>query len=206
MKANYNSIMKEIIENLPEGKVPSVLLHSCCAPCSSEVITRLTEYFNITVLYYNPNIEPKSEYLKRKNEQIRFIKEFKNKKNNVEFIDCDYDNEAFKEMSKGFEREPEGGTRCSRCYELRLRKTGMLAKEKGFDYFCTTLTISPYKHSLVINQIAERLEKELGIKYLYSDFKKEDGYKNSIELSKEYELYRQNYCGCHYSQAVCIEE
>lgn len=205
MKANYNSVMKEILESIPEGVVPNLLLHSCCGPCSTEVISRLTEYFNITVLYYNPNIEPKSEYEKRKKEQIRFINEF-TPINKLEFMDCDYANEDFKKIAEGFEKEPEGGTRCSRCYELRLRKTGELAKENGFDYFCTTLTISPYKHSLVINQIAERLEKEIGVKYLYSDFKKEDGYKKSLEYSKEYNLYRQDYCGCHYSQAICIEE
>ena len=205
MKTNYNILMKDIIAKIEEGKVPSILLHSCCGPCSTEVISRLTPYFNVTILYYNPNIEPKSEYEKRKQEQIRFINEFK-PINKLDYMDCDYDNESFLEMAKGLETEPEGGTRCHRCYELRLNKTAQLAKENGYDYFCTTLTVSPYKNSEVINQIGENIANKLDIKYLYSDFKKEDGYKKSIEYSKQYKLYRQNYCGCHFSRVIGIEE
>ena len=197
--------MKEIIAKFEDGKVPKILLHSCCGPCSTEVISRLTPYFDITVLYYNPNIEPKAEYEKRKKEQIRFINEFK-PFNKLDFWDCDYDNDRFLEMAKGLETEPEGGTRCHRCYELRLSKTAEIAKENDFDFFGTTLTVSPYKNSVVINQIGENLEKKYQIKYLYSDFKKEDGYKKSIAYSKEYNLYRQNFCGCHFSRVIGIEE
>lgn len=189
--------MEEIINNL-EG-TPKLLLHSCCGPCSSYVIKTLTPYFDITILYYNPNIEPEEEYLKRKEEQIRFIKEFKNI-NNLSIIDCDYDNYKFQELAKGLEHEREGGARCIKCYFERLKKTVLVAKENNFDYFCTTLTVSPYKNSTKINEIGAKLEAKYGIKYLYSDFKKKDGYKESIRLSQEYELYRQDYCGCNYSK------
>ncbi|MBE6148843.1 MAG: epoxyqueuosine reductase QueH [Firmicutes bacterium] len=205
MKTNYNVLMKDIIAKIEEGRVPSILLHSCCGPCSTEVIARLTKYFDITILYYNPNIEPKAEYEKRKQEQIRFINEFK-PINKLEYMDCDYDNDAFLKMAQGLETEPEGGTRCHRCYELRLMKTAQLGKENNFDYFGTTLTVSPYKNSEVINQLGENIANKLGIKYLYSDFKKEDGYKKSIEYSKQYKLYRQNFCGCHFSRVIGIEE
>lgn len=189
--------MEEIINNLEGTK--KLLLHSCCGPCSSYVIKTLTPYFDITILYYNPNIEPKEEYLKRKEEQIRFVKEFSNI-NNLSFMDCDYENERFKELAKGLEHEREGGARCVKCYYERLNKTALVAKEMGFDYFCTTLTVSPYKNSTKINEIGALLEEKYGIKYLYSDFKKKDGYKESIKLAKEYELYRQDYCGCNYSK------
>ena len=203
MKINYNEMMKEIINNL-DG-VPNLLLHSCCGPCSSAVIDRLTKYFNITVLYYNPNIEPYEEYLKRKEEQIRFINSYKGI-NKIDFLDCDYDNNEFEKISNGLEQEPEGGIRCHACYKLRLKKTASIAKEKGFDYFGTTLTVSPYKNAQIINPIGKSLENEYNVKYLYSDFKKEEGYKKSIELAKEYNLYRQNYCGCHYSFNSQINE
>lgn len=205
MKTNYNILMKDIIDNIKEGKVPKILLHSCCGPCSTEVIARLTPYFDITILYYNPNIEPKAEYEKRKKEQIRFINEYKSF-NKLDFMDCDYENEEFLKMAQGLETEPEGGSRCHRCYELRLNKTAFLAKENDYDFFGTTLTVSPYKNSQVINQIGENIEKKYGIKYLYSDFKKEDGYKKSIEYSRKYNLYRQNFCGCHFSRVIGIEE
>ena len=195
--------MKEIIEGL--DYVPNLLLHSCCGPCSTEVISRLTDFFNITVLYYNPNIEPKEEYEKRKKEQIRFINEF-NPKNKLDFLDCDYDNESFTKMAIGLENEPEGGLRCHKCYHLRLEKTAKLAKEKNFDFFCTTLTVSPYKNSQVLNEIGKELSEKYNIKYLYSDFKKEEGYKKSIEYSKKYNLYRQDYCGCHFSMWHDISE
>ena len=199
MKTNYNLIMNEILKTIDLENVPSLLLHSCCGPCSTEVISRLTKYFNITILYYNPNIEPEEEYIKRKNEQIKFIKVFK-PVNKLEFLDCDYDNDAFFKMSKGYEDEPEGAIRCHLCYKLRLKKTLDIALENGFDYFGTTLTVSPYKNAQVLNAIGEDLSKDKNIKFLYSDFKKEDGYKKSIQYSKEYNLYRQEYCGCHFSQ------
>lgn len=203
---NYNNKMEEIIAIEQEkNNIPSILLHSCCAPCSSHVISTLTPYFNITILYYNPNIEPYEEYLKRKEEEIRFLKEYPNI-NKLDIIDCDYDNDKFKSMSKGLEDAPEGGARCFKCYRLRLEKTAEIAKEKGYDYFGTTLTVSPYKNSSKLNEIGEELEKEYNVKYLYSDFKKKNGYKHSIELSKEYNLYRQDYCGCIFSKRNKIEE
>lgn len=197
MNVNYDNVFKDIIKNI-KG-TPRVLLHSCCAPCSSQVLARLSDYFLVTVLYYNPNIEPFSEYEKRKEEQKRFIKSFPSK-NQISFLDCDYENEKFKIMAKGLENIPEGGERCHKCYTLRIEKTAILAKENNFDYFCTTLSVSPFKNSRVLNEIGNMLEKKYDIKYLYSDFKKEDGYKKSIEYSKEYNLYRQNYCGCIYSK------
>ena len=189
---NYQNKLMEIITSL--DKRPKLLLHSCCGPCSTAVLSFLVPYFNITVLYYNPNIEPIEEYLKRKNEQIRFINEYQRKE--IEFLDCDYDNTTFRNKVKGLEKEKEGGARCPVCYKLRLDYTARKAKELGYDYFGTTLTVSPYKHSKTINEIGATLEKVYGINFLYSDFKKKDGYKKSIEMSKEYNLYRQEYCGC----------
>ncbi|MDE5888847.1 MAG: epoxyqueuosine reductase QueH [Bacilli bacterium] len=197
---NYNKLMEEEIEKiLIKKETPSLLLHSCCAPCSSHVIDRLTPFFNITILYYNPNIEPLEEYEKRKQEEIRFISEYPNK-NNLNMIDCDHDNILFHQSSKGLEAEPEGGARCIKCYHLRMEKTASIAKENGYDYFATTLTVSPLKNSKKLNEIGEYLSKKYNIKYLYSDFKKKEGYKHSIEMSKEYNLYRQDYCGCIYSK------
>lgn len=196
---NYNEEMKKIIKDLKGNN--KLLLHSCCGPCSSAVIERLKPFFNITVLYYNPNIEPKDEYLKRKNEQIRLLKEL-----NVSFLDIDYLNEEFHAKVKGYEKEPENGSRCSLCFELRLEKTVQLAKDNNFDYFGTTLTVSPHKNSQLINEIGINLQNKYNIKYLLSDFKKENGYQRSIELSKEYNLYRQNYCGCLYSKGENNEE
>ena len=193
---NYQNKLLEIIASL--DKRPKLLLHSCCGPCSTAVLRFLEPYFDITVLYYNPNIEPIEEYLKRKSEQIRFIDEFKH--NTIKFMDCDYDNETFKNKVKGLEHEKEGGARCPVCYRLRLEYTAQKAQELGYDYFGTTLTVSPYKHSATINAIGGELESIYGIKYLYSDFKKNDGYKKSIEMSKEYNLYRQDYCGCTYGR------
>ena len=203
MKINYNELMKEEINSL--DYVPRLLLHSCCGPCSTAVISRLTEYFDITVIYYNPNIEPQEEYEKRKKEQIKFLTEYKSI-NKVDFMDCDYSNEDFRKIVVGLENEPEGGVRCHACYRLRLEKTAKLASKNNYDYFCTTLTVSPYKNAQIINPIGESLAKEYNIKYLLSDFKKEEGYKKSIELAKEYDLYRQNYCGCLFSKVSSIDE
>ncbi len=196
---NYNEEMKKIINSF-DGK-KKLLLHSCCGPCSSSVIERLKNYFNITVLYYNPNIEPIEEYYKRKEEQIRLLKEL-----NVEFLDIDYLNEEYHNKIVGFENEPENGLRCPLCYELRMEKTAKIAKDNNFDYFCTTLTVSPHKPSKIINEIGIKLQDKYNLPYLLSDFKKEDGYKRSIELSKEYNLYRQDYCGCLYSKRINNEE
>lgn len=199
MKENYHKKMLEILEKITKQEnIPSLLLHTCCAPCSTTVITRLSNFFHITVFYYNPNIEPLEEYLKRKKEQIRFLKEYKSKYP-ISFLDCDWENEDFVKMSKGYEKEPEGGIRCHKCYYLRLEKTAKMALEHHFDYFTTSLTISPYKNSQILNQIGAELERKYSILYLFSDFKKENGYLESIQNSKQYHLYRQDYCGCHYS-------
>ena len=193
-------------EELAKIRVPKkILLHSCCAPCSSHVITLLTQYFDITILYYNPNIAPNEEYEKRKAEQIRLIKEI-SQINKINIIDCDYDNNIYEEKIKGYEACKEGGNRCQICFNMRLEKTAQIAKEKKYDYFGTTLTVSPYKNCELINQIGEKLGNKYNVKWLYSDFKKNNGYKNSIELSKKYNLYRQNYCGCIYSKRKDIIE
>ena len=194
MNENYANKLKEIIDKLDYK--PKLLLHSCCAPCSSYVITYLYDYFDITILYYNPNIYPYEEYKKRKDEQIRLISNFKG----VKIIDCDYDNDIYNEVIKGLENEPERGSRCTKCFYLRLNKTGEIAKKNDFEYFGTTLTVSPYKNARLLNEIGEDISKKYDIKWLYSNFKKNDGYKKSIELSKKYDLYRQDYCGCIYSR------
>ena len=190
---NYDVEMNNIIKNLKYK--PKLLLHSCCAPCSTTCIERLKDYFDITIIYYNPNIEPISEYEKRKQEQIKIIKLY-----NIKYVDCDYDNDLFHNMANGLENVSERGIRCHKCYRLRLDYVANFAKNNGYDYFCTTLTVSPYKLSNVINDIGFDLEKKYNIKYLCSDFKKQNGYKKSIELSNKYGLYRQNYCGCIYSR------
>ena len=198
-KINYQIKLDKIIEkNEREDITPSLLLHSCCAPCSSYVIEYLSNYYNITVLYYNPNISDRDEYEKRKAEQIRLINSLETK-NKVSFLDCEYDSNEFFSITKGYERCKEGGERCFRCYRLRLEKTAVLAKGNGFDYFCTTLTISPLKNAQKINEIAKELEEKYSVPWLPSDFKKRNGYKRSIELSRQFNLYRQNYCGCVYS-------
>ena len=198
MKVNYQNKLMTIINSLQTR--PHILLHSCCGPCSTTVLTFLATYFDITVFYYNPNIEPRAEYEKRKQEQIRFIQEFNNE--HITFLDCDYANQDFRNKVKGLEQEKEGGARCAVCFKLRLEKTARLAKKLNFDYFGTTLTVSPHKNSQIINEIGALLETEYGVKYLYSDFKKKDGYKKSIELSKQYHLYRQDYCGCLFGRVV----
>jgi len=197
MNLNYHKLCLEEINKIKNPK--KILLHSCCAPCSSYVITFLSNYFNITILYYNPNIYPKEEYLKRKQEQIKLIKNL-NTKYKLDFLDCDYDNEIYNNRIKGYEKYPEGSSRCQICFNLRLEKTAELAKKNNYDYFCSTLTVSPHKNSKLINEIGINLSKIYNIKWLYSDFKKNEGFKQSIELSKKYELYRQDYCGCIHSK------
>lgn len=200
MEKTIKTIYEKETEELNSLKsVKKLLLHSCCAPCSSHVISFLTKYFDITILYYNPNISPRSEYEKRKQEQIKLLDMIETK-NKLDYIDCDYDNDLYNEKVKGYESCKERGERCTICFNLRLQKTALLAKENNYDYFCTTLSVSPYKNSKSINEIGEKLEKEYNVKWLYSDFKKDNGYKNSIELSKKYGLYRQDYCGCIYSK------
>ena len=194
---NYQLVLDETIKNL-KG-VPKLLLHACCAPCSSSAIEYLSDYFDITIYFYNPNMDSEEEYLKRLNELKRFVKEFKTKYP-VKVIGSEYNHQEFLDMAKGMENEPERGGRCLKCYRLRLEKSFIYAKENNFDYITTTLTLSPLKNSKVINEIGNSLEKEYDFPYLYSDFKKRDGYKRSIVLSKEYNLYRQDYCGCEFSK------
>ncbi len=194
---NYQKELEKIIYKL--DYTPNLLLHSCCAPCSSYVLEYLSNYFNITIYYYNPNIDSKEEFDKRVKEQIRLIKEMK-LKNKVNFIKEDYDNTPFLNMSKGLEHLKEGGARCFKCYYMRLEKTALKALYDHFDFFTTTLSISPYKNAQKLNEIGYMLEDKLNVKYLCADFKKKNGYKRSIELSKEYNLYRQDYCGCIYSK------
>lgn len=199
---NYQLELEKVLKEIKDTK-PKLLLHVCCAPCSSYVLTYLSDYFDITVLYYNPNISPIEEYQKRLNEEKRLIKELN--KENIHIMECNYDNESFNEIAKGLEDAPEGGIRCYKCYNLRIEETARIAKEKNFDYFTTTLTISPLKNSQVLNKIGRELEEKYNVKYLYSDFKKKEGYKTSIILSKKYNLYRQNYCGCIYSRPKVTE-
>ena len=203
MNINYHKLCLEEISKLDSKK--NILLHSCCAPCSSYVITFLSNYFDITILYYNPNIYPKEEYEKRKQEQIKLINSLKTK-NKLDYLDCDYDNDLYNSLIKGYETCHEGGSRCSICFNMRLEKTATLAKENNFDYFGSTLTVSPHKNSKLINEIGINLSNKYRIKWLYSDFKKNEGYKQSIELSKKYELYRQDYCGCIYSKEERIKQ
>ncbi len=203
MNQNYHLLCLEELSTLEKTK--SILLHSCCAPCSSYVISFLSNYLDITILYYNPNIAPKEEYEKRKKEQIKLIKTLKTK-NKLTFLDCDYDNNIYNQSIIGYENSKEGGSRCSICFNLRLEKTAILAKQNNYDYFGSTLTVSPHKNSKLINEIGKNLESKYNIKWLYSDFKKNEGYKQSIEFSKKYDLYRQDYCGCIYSKQERIQQ
>lgn len=196
---NYQKELDQLIEKLKkEQVVPKLLLHSCCAPCSSYVLEYLSEYFEITVFYYNPNIFPESEYTKRILEQQTLIGEME-PRHPISFLAGPYDREKFYELAKGLEHLKEGGERCMKCYELRLREAAEIAKSGEFDYFTTTLSISPMKNADRLNEIGRKLEEEYQVKYLMSDFKKKNGYKRSIELSKEFGLYRQDYCGCEFS-------
>lgn len=196
---NYQKELDKLIERLKkEERVPRLLLHSCCAPCSSYVLEYLSDYFEITVFYYNPNIYPESEYTKRILEQQVLIGDMK-VKHPVAFMAGNYDRERFYEIARGLEHLKEGGERCFKCYELRLRESAELARKGAFDYFTTTLSISPLKNADRLNEIGTRLGRQYGVEYLQSDFKKKNGYKRSIELSREYGLYRQNYCGCEFS-------
>ena len=199
-KRNYQREMDILLEKLKlEGKTPTILLHSCCAPCSSYCLEYLTEYFNIAVFFYNPNISSKEEYSLRLSEQKRLIEEMP-KKNSVTLIEGEYRPSDFYEIARGLEDAPERGERCQKCYYLRLKAAAMKAKEIKADYFATTLTLSPLKDSYIINSIGERLSGSMDVPYLSADFKKREGYKRSVELSKEFRLYRQSFCGCVYSK------
>jgi len=200
-RINYQKQLEETIaKHEKAGEVPSLLLHSCCAPCSSYCLEYLSNFFRITVFYYNPNIYPEDEYHKRVEEQRRFIERLP-AKHPISFVEGNFDKERFYETVKGLEDCPEGGERCFRCYELRMDETAKLAKEMGMDYFTTTLSISPLKNAEKLNEIGERLGAIYDVSHLGSDFKKKNGYKRSVELSNEYGMYRQYYCGCVYSKA-----
>lgn len=202
---SYKYILNKELSKIKEaGITPRLLLHSCCAPCSSYVLEYLTEYFDITVYYYNPNISPMGEYEKRIAEQKRLISEMKFK-NSVSFIEGTYNHDEFISLTRGLENLPEGGERCSLCYEMRLEAAAQKAAEINADYFTTTLSVSPYKNTAKLNTIGLKLAMEYGIPYLVSDFKKNNGYKRSIELSTEYGLYRQNFCGCIFSKKEAKE-
>lgn len=196
---NYQKELEKMIVRLQrENKVPRLLIHSCCAPCSSYVLEYLSNYFEITVFYYNPNVFPEHEYTKRILEQQSLIHDMEFK-HPVSFLAGAYDRARFFEMAKGMEELEEGRERCFRCYQLRLEEAARVAKEGEFDYFTTTLTISPLKNADKLNEIGNQLGEQYNVTYLQSDFKKKNGYKRSIELSKKYHLYRQDYCGCEYS-------
>lgn len=200
MKINYQLAMERELAEIArrEGR-PRLLLHSCCAPCSSAVLERLTDWFDLTVFYFNPNIAPEEEFLRRAEEQRRLIAELPHA-HEIQFRCGEYESEAFEALARGLEDMPEGGERCTRCFRLRLGKTAALAAREGFDYFTTTLSISPLKDAQRLNAIGGELAEQFGVAYLFSDFKKKNGYKRSCELSVQYELYRQDYCGCRFSQ------
>lgn len=201
MKTNYQKQTDAVIAALPAGERPRLLLQSCCGPCSSYVLEYLTQYFRVTVLYYNPNIQPQAEYDKRLHWQREIIAQLPTQ-TPVELLDCGYDGARYTEAVRGLECEPEGGARCTVCFRLRLEETARLAKAHGYDYFCSTLTVSPHKDAERLNAIGAALAAEYGVAWLPSDFKKREGYKRSIELSKQYGLYRQDYCGCLFSKPV----
>lgn len=199
-KINYDRETEKIIESIKRsGEVPTLLLHCCCAPCSSYVLEYLSPFFKITAFFYNPNIGTKDEYAYRRDELKRFISQF-DAKNEITVIDGDYEPDVYYKAVQGMEKEPERGARCEICFRLRLEETATLAQKEKFDYFATTLTLSPLKNAELINKIGLSLAEKYEINYLCSDFKKKNGYKRSIELSKEYDLYRQNYCGCAFSK------
>lgn len=196
---NYQKELDDIIVKLVSDHIrPKLLLHSCCAPCSSYVLEYLSNYFEITIVYYNPNIYPEEEYIRRVQEQENLIKAMP-LPYKIHFQEGKYQPLEYYKQVKGLETEAEGGERCFVCYEMRLREAAELAKQNSFDYFTTTLSISPHKNARKLNEIGEKLAREIGVSYLPSDFKKKNGYKRSIELSKEYGLYRQDYCGCIFS-------
>ena len=197
-KRNYQLELEKLICEIQDGAAPKLLLQSCCGPCSTYVLEYLLRHFEVTVVYYNPNIYPVQEYQKRLYYQKKAISCTEGR-NPVHFLDCSYEPDEFYEAVKGYEDQPEGGQRCIKCFRLRLEYTARLAKKLGFDYFGTTLTVSPHKNAEIINKIGLELQEEYGVRYLVSDFKKKNGYKRSIELSRQFELYRQEYCGCEFS-------
>lgn len=199
IKINYQKETEKILTDIKQnGRKPKLVLQSCCGPCSSYVLQYLTDYFDVYVYYYNPNIFPQQEYLHRLNTQKQLI-ECLPHENKIELLPTEYNHDEFLKASKGLEHEKEGGARCEKCFLLRLEETAKKARQLGADYFGTTLTVSPHKNAQTINLLGKNLQDKYGVKFLYSDFKKKAGYKQSIELSAEYGLYRQDYCGCEFS-------
>ncbi len=204
-KRNYQKEMERITKSFAPGDKPRLLLHSCCAPCSSAVLETVAPYFALTVYYYNPNIAPREEYQKRVEEQKRLLLQMP-LPGPVDFLEGPYEPDCFLQAVKGLEMVPEGGARCEKCFRLRLRKAAEAAKEGSFDFFTTTLTVSPLKNAPLLNQIGEEMAAKYGVRWLPSDFKKKEGYKRSITLSHQYGLYRQDYCGCAFSKRERMEE
>ena len=197
MKVNYQKKMEDTLSKIDLNKKPTLLIHSCCAPCSSYVLDYLKSYFNITVLFYNPNMIDEEEFEKRYDEQVKIIEVLDK---TINLVKIPYDSKVFYEAIKGLEAEPEGGRRCTKCFELRLREAALYAKSNNFDFFTTTLSISPLKNATLLNELGVEIGEHHGVRYLESDFKKKNGYKISVDLSKENDLYRQDYCGCIYSK------
>lgn len=204
-KINYQREMEKIIDNTSSDNKPKLLLHSCCGPCSSAVIERVAPHFQLTVFYYNPNIDTKAEYEYRAKEQIRLIEKM-DLKHSVNVWVEEFTPQDYNRMIQGWENEPEGGRRCTKCFRLRLEKTALAAKANHFDFFTTTLSVSPHKNSQLLNQLGLYIGEKFGIAYLPSDFKKKGGYQRSVELSKQFEMYRQDYCGCVYSKQQSLEQ
>ncbi|MEA4911084.1 MAG: epoxyqueuosine reductase QueH [Oscillospiraceae bacterium] len=200
MKTDYTALFDAITAR-SRDRLPRVALHSCCAVCSSQVVTLLSQYFDVTVVYYNPNIFPRAEYEKRKAEQRRILTEMPFPRP-VGYVDCDYDHGEFLACAAGLEHEPEGGARCARCFRLRLEKAAAYAAENGFDYFCSTLTVSPHKDADAVNAAGAALADRYNVPWLFSDFKKRDGYLRATQLARQYDIYRQSYCGCEFARGV----
>lgn len=204
MQANYQILLDKTLKDIEQTNYkPTLLLHACCAPCSSYVLEYLNKYFKITVYFYNPNISSNEEYCKRADELKRLCSEMA--LDDISVVIADYDPSAFSAIAKGLENEPERGSRCHKCYTLRLEASAIYARSNNFDYFTTTLTISPLKNAQLLNDIGAQMSQKYNVKYLFSDFKKREGYKRSIELSKHYCLYRQDFCGCEYSKSKATE-
>ena len=203
-KKNYYIEFEKVIREIDLENPPSLLLHSCCGPCSTSVLELLSDYFKVTLLYYNPNIYPSDEYYKRLEEQKRVLEKV-NGRFEIKFLEGRYDPAEYFDAVKGVEQLPEGSQRCFNCYELRLKEAAQFAKKLNMDYFATTLSVSPYKNAQIINELGEKIAQEYGVKHLPNDFKKKDGYKKSVELSKSWNIYRQDYCGCPFSKREAEE-
>ena len=203
-KKNYYIEFEKVIREIDLENPPSLLLHSCCGPCSTSVLELLSDYFKVTLLYYNPNIYPREEYYKRLEEQKKVLEKV-NGRFEIKFLEGRYDPAEYFDAVKGVEQLPEGSQRCFNCYELRLKEAAQFAKDLNMDYFATTLSVSPYKNAQIINELGEKIANEYGVKHLSNDFKKKDGYKKSVELSKKWNIYRQDYCGCPFSKKEAEE-